>query len=47
MKDCHLHLSAVFYLVIGPEIFAVEVTMMGEIAISGSLFLEMRGLRDA
>ncbi len=27
MKNCHLHLSAVFYLVIGPEIFAVEVTI--------------------
>ena len=28
MKNCHLHLSAVFYLVIGPEIFAVEVTLV-------------------
>ena len=38
MKNCHVHLSAVFYLVIGPEIFAVKVTMMGEIAISHALF---------
>ena len=38
MKNCHLHLSTVFYLVIGPEIFAVEVTMMGEIAISRAFF---------